>query len=308
MTPKTSVVVVTYNHAAFIDQALESVLGQRTDHDFEVIISEDASTDGTHEIVKRWQERFPSVVRLLLSEKNLRSNETVRRGFHAARGKYVSLLDGDDCWSSPDKLARQAAVLDADPSLSLCFHNAVVSTGTTRFGGLWTDPSLKARLGLADLWEGNPFATCGSMFRRACVPRIPDWYCQVGGMITDWPLYVLFAEKGDIAFLPEAMGVYRLHPGGAFSPKSDLTKLETMEMLYRIVNEGTEFRHDKDLRAGHGRYFLDMARTYLDQGRTDLARRCLREARSYRPRGQFRGLAEAFSLEVRSWLRRRASL
>jgi glycosyltransferase involved in cell wall biosynthesis len=302
--PKVSVLVVTYNHADLIDQALQSVYNQIADFEFEVLISEDASTDGTRAIVEAWRRRFPEKTRLLLSEQNLKSNEAVRRGFHAARGDYVALLDGDDYWTSPDKLATQAAVLDADPTLSLCFHNARVSQGATRFGDLWTDPGLKRRLALADLWEGNPFPTCGSMFRRACVPEVPTWYRDLQPMITDWPLYLLFAERGDIAFSPDVKGVYRLHDGGVYSPQSTPSKIDLMDRLYRGVNDGLERRHDGALRRGHYRYFVDMARAHLDEGEFQCARKCLRAARDY---GAAAGLSDGLrtmTLTLQAHLRR----
>ena len=300
--PLASVLIVTFNHLDLIEAALESAYGQIADFPIEVIISEDASTDGTRERVLAWAARHPDRTRLLLSDHNLKSNEVVRRGFHAARGKYVALLDGDDYWTSPDKLATQVAVMEQDPSLSLCFHNARVSEGVTRFGDLWTDPALKSRLSLADLWDGNPFATCGGLFRRACVPELPVWYRDLDPFITDWPLYVLFAEQGDIAFLPEPMGVYRLHAGGVYSSQSARAKLDSMDRLYRRVNEGMEGRHETALRRGHLRYFLGMARHYLETGERDLAEVCLRTARAYGRAGSLGERREQLSLQARSWL------
>jgi glycosyltransferase involved in cell wall biosynthesis len=308
MPVKVSVIVITYNHSGLIEQALESVCRQVTDFKVEVVVSEDASTDGTREIVQEWSRRYPDRTRLLLSERNLKNNEVVRRAFHAARGEFVAMLDGDDYWTSPHKLSAQAAIMDADPNLSLCFHNAQVSSGPTRFGTLWTDPSLKRRLSLADLWEGNPFATCGSLFRRACVPELPVWYGNLSEMmITDWPLYLLFAEQGDIAYLPEPMGVYRLHAGGAYSPHSREAKLAATDRLYRRVNEGTAGRHDEALRRGHYRYFVDMARACLEEGEVSLAATCLRLARGYGRPSRLSDSWERRALEARAWLGSRLS-
>ncbi|MBN8831833.1 MAG: glycosyltransferase [Sphingomonadales bacterium] len=276
---KASIVIVTYNHANFIDKALKSVLDQKADFPFEVIISEDASTDGTRDIVRGWQERYPQTIRLLLSEKNVRSNRVIARGFEAAKGDYVALLDGDDFWTSPDKLARQVAVLDADPSLSLCFTNAqVVDAAGKPTAQLWTPATTPARLTLPDLWLGNPFPTCGSLFRRSCVPTIPAWYDGFFP-VTDWPLYILFAEHGDIAFLNEPMGAYRLHPGGLYSSQADDQKLAAMDGLYCKLEQCLDPRHLDGLRNGHRRYFLDWAREHLRLGNSSLARMSLERAR-----------------------------
>jgi glycosyltransferase involved in cell wall biosynthesis len=276
---KASIVVVTYNHAQFIDEALKSVMDQKADFAFEVVVSEDASTDGTREIVKAWQGRYPETIRLVLSERNVRSNRVVARGFEAARGNYVALLDGDDFWTSPDKLARQVAMLDADPGLSLCFTNAhVVDAAGEPTGQLWTPAATQHRLTLGDLWQGNPFPTCGSLFRRSCLPSVPAWYDGFFP-VTDWPLYLLFGEHGDIAFVPEPMGAYRLHPGGLYSSQADDQKLATMDSLYHRLEQCLDPRHLDDLRGGHRRYFLDWAREHLRLGNTGLAWMSLERAR-----------------------------
>jgi glycosyltransferase involved in cell wall biosynthesis len=280
---KVSVVIATYNHADYIEQALGSVYGQDVPFDFEVIISEDASTDGTREIVQTWRDRYPDSTRLILSEQNVRSNRVIARGFAAARGEYVALLDGDDYWTSPLKLQRQVECLDADPTLSLCFHNAeVVGGGKAPFGNLWTSPTLKPRLTLADLWDGNPFATCGSLFRRSCIPAIPDWYDGFFP-VTDWPLYILFAEQGDIAFLPDVMGAYRLHGGGLYSAQPQRAKLAAMDSLYRRLNESLGGRYDAAIHTGHRRHFIDWAKEHLQRGEAGLAKTSLDYARGYNP-------------------------
>ena len=96
---KVTVLVMTYNHAKFISKAIDSVLMQKTSFNYEIIVSEDCSTDGTKEIVLEYQQRFPHQIRLLLSEQNIHSNAVVTRGIYAAKGEYIALLDGDDYWT-----------------------------------------------------------------------------------------------------------------------------------------------------------------------------------------------------------------
>jgi glycosyltransferase involved in cell wall biosynthesis len=300
--PKVSVLVVTYNHEQWIDRALRSVYAQTAGFPFDVIISEDHSTDSTRKIVTEWQKRHPDRTRLLLSERNLRSNVVVRRGFQAAQGEYIAMLDGDDFWVSPDKLAKQVAILDADPTLAICFHNARIdgdAPGRNPHGGVWTDPSLKTRLTLADLWDGNPFATCSSLFRRGALQAIPEWYDDFFP-ITDWPLYVLFAERGDIAYLPDALGAYNRHAGGQFSSRSDAGKLAAMDDMYRRMNELTEYRHDEAIRAAHRRFFVGWVREHIADGNQELALSALDRARGYSNVESLRDRIEMFTLSVRA--------
>ncbi len=102
-----TVLVMTYNHERYIRRALDGALGQELTVPYEVLISEDCSTDGTREIVEAYARRHPDRIRLVLSPANLRSNEVVARGFRAARGRYLALLDGDDFWTAEDKLQAQ---------------------------------------------------------------------------------------------------------------------------------------------------------------------------------------------------------
>lgn len=298
MDVKVSVVVVTYNHEAFIDSALRSVLEQRAQFDFEVIVSEDASTDGTPAIVESWRARHPDRVRLIVSERNLRSNEVVARGFRAARGEYVALLDGDDYWISNDKLQVQADFLDAHAGLSLCFHNAEVTDDQGhRVRPLYTPADQKQRCALDDLWNGNPFATCTSMFRRAAVPVLPGWYDDFFP-VTDWPLYVLFAERGDIGFFPAVMGAYRVHERGLYSRQSDREKLASTDRFYRHMNECLTYRYDRRIRTAHRRYFYDWVREYAARGERDLARASFTLGHRYGPPQTLRSMLETAKLLV----------
>ena len=120
-----SVVVVTYNHEQFIAQALDSVVAQRTDRPIEIIVSEDCSTDATTAIVTTFAAwRSANAVDAVDPQPPVERGR--RAGIRAARGRYICLLDGDDYWISPTKVERQAALLDAEPDVSACFHNAAV--------------------------------------------------------------------------------------------------------------------------------------------------------------------------------------
>jgi len=296
---KVSVVVCTYNHEPFIDRALASALEQETTFDYEVIVSEDCSTDGTRRIVLGWRDRHPDRIRLLLSERNLRSNEVVARAIRAAAGEYVAILDGDDYWMSSSKLQRQADFLDRHPDCALCFHDAEVvdDAGKAIEARRWTPAGQKLRSTLEDIWHGNFIATCSAMLRKSTLPEVPAWYADFFP-ITDWPLYILCAEHGDIGYLPEVMAAYRLHAGGLYSPLSVAEKLRATDRFYRRMNEKTEYRHDAVARHAHRRYFLDWAREHLARGEPALARLCLRLSLGYGMPRRIGELVETLRLGV----------
>jgi glycosyltransferase involved in cell wall biosynthesis len=284
---KVTVLVMTYNHEKFIRQALDSIWIQKTNFEYEILISEDCSTDRTREIVKEFHKAHPERVRLLLSEQNIRSNEIVVRGIQAARGQYIALLDGDDYWISPDKLQRQADFLDSHPECSLCFHNARIFHETEGGEGHnWTPAGQKEISTLEDIWMGNFIATCSTMFRRGFIGEIPAWYNTLFP-ITDWPLHILNAERGKIGYIDEVMGVYRYHRGGLYSPFSETKKQEETLKFYRTMNKNLKYRYNKLINIAISKYFFEWAEEYEQRGDLEKMKSCLKACLSGRPINHF---------------------
>ncbi|HZF62877.1 MAG TPA: glycosyltransferase [Chitinophagaceae bacterium] len=279
---KVSVLVMTYNHVQFIAKAVESALMQQTDFNFEILISEDCSTDGTREIVMDYQRNHPDKISLLLSKQNIRSNAVVTRGIYAAKGDYIALLDGDDFWTSPFKLQKQAAFLDAHGECSMCFHNACTFTedGEQKFN--WTSEHQKQFSSLDDLWMGNVIATCTTMFRNRVLAIIPKWYDSFFP-ITDWPLYILLAQHGNIGFLNENMGAYRLHAGGLYSPYSEKEKQKKTLDFYKRINRYLNYRYDKPIREAISVFFYDWAKEYKKRGELKRAIECFNTSLQGKP-------------------------
>jgi glycosyltransferase involved in cell wall biosynthesis len=309
---KVSVLVMTFNHRRFIEEALDSVLSQRTQFDWELLVSEDCSTDGTREVVIDYQRRSPGRIRLLLSERNLRSNAVVARGIAAARGQYIALLDGDDFWSCADKLQRQVEFMDAHPECSICFHNArVVHEDGSRPPWNWVPAGQRQLSTLEDLWMGNFIPTCSTMYRNGVVGTLPDWYSSFFVtptlFITDWPLHVLHAERGLIGYLDEVMGTYRYHSGGLYSRHGEYEKLALTLEFYRKMNELTQHRYERVIAGAVSRYFLDWADEYQRRGETARAYECLRTCLKGSPFSRFVSFRHLMQTGTRVWLANLAS-
>ncbi len=271
-----SVLLITYNHERYVGAAIQSVLAQQTSRHWELIVSEDASTDSTLEVVREAARDDPRV-RYLLSDTNLHSNESVARAIRAARGRYVSMIDGDDFWIVDDKLERQATLLDGEPGASACFHNALVVEGGSMDPGerRWTPPGQPRATGIEGIWRGNPFATCAGMLRKNALVGLGDWYSKMTAMITDWPLYVLCAERGDLLFVDEPVGAYRLHPQGLFTGLSSRDQLAAIASLYRQLDAGLERRHHRAAISGATVFFTDRGEEHLQFAQRQLGRLCL---------------------------------
>lgn len=124
--------MITYNHAPYIAQAIEGVLRQETSFPFELVIGEDCSTDGTREIVFDYQKKYPGIIRVITSDKNVGACKNGFRAQKACRGKYIAYCEGDDYWHHPQKLQKQVDYLESHPECGLVFsdyHCFDVKTG-----------------------------------------------------------------------------------------------------------------------------------------------------------------------------------
>lgn len=251
--PELSIVMIAYNMERFIEQAIDSVLMQDVDFDYELIIGEDRSTDRTREIIREYADRHPRVIRAIFRERNLGMNRNFMETLGEARGRFVALLDSDDYWTTPHKLQRQIDFLRERPDLSIAFHNALVvyEDGTRSHPFHMAQPNHpishhlpKPVSTIADLVGGNFMQTCSVMFRAGLYDRLPDWYLEMPTF--DWPLHLLNSEKGDIGYIDEVMGAYRVHEAGFWSMKMSLYRtvedVASMIRGYEIVDRHTNFR------------------------------------------------------------------
>jgi len=240
---EVSVLVTTYNHEKYIAQALDSVLMQETDFDYEIVILEDCSTDATREIVLAYQKRHPDKIRLRLATQNECSNKPFVEGFQAAPSPYIAMLDADDYWTSPKKLQKQVEFLDAHPECALCFHNALRIYEGEKRGALPHNVAGQKRISaIEDIWEHNFIAGCTPMVRKDALGTFPEWYHSL--LWGDWPLYILCALHGKIGYIDEIMGVYRIHSQGFWSKLDVIQKLEWWIAFYETMNANLGFRFD----------------------------------------------------------------
>jgi glycosyltransferase involved in cell wall biosynthesis len=211
---KLSVFLLAYNHERFLEQAVRSVLMQRAAFDFELVIGEDASTDGTAGIVRRFQAEHPDRIRATLRERNVGMHRNFIESYRACTGEYVAFLDGDDYWTAPDKLQKQVDFLDAHPECSISFHNVQWRDEERgEITRLALDPGETRRTWeLEDLIHEPTIPSCSIVTRNRLIDHFPDWLPEV--LAVDWVFNLLNARCGSAGYLPEPMGVYRKHAGG----------------------------------------------------------------------------------------------
>jgi glycosyltransferase involved in cell wall biosynthesis len=250
---KVSVSLITYNHEPFIAGAIESVLAQRAGFDWELVVGDDCSTDRSGEIVRSFATRYPDRIRVLPTERNVGLVGNFVRTFRACRGEYVALLDGDDYWTSPAKLHRQAEFLDSRPECSIVFHDvAVLLPDGSLCAQNYTSPDQKEISSVEDLFETNFIATCSAMLRREAVSDLPAWYPN--SRWEDWPLYILYAEHGKIGYLNDVLAVYRNHGRGLWSGLDPVTQLEAVIHFLEDMDERLGRRYHVPIGASLAKY------------------------------------------------------
>jgi glycosyltransferase involved in cell wall biosynthesis len=290
---KVSVCVQTYNHEPFIAEALDSVLMQETDFDYEIVLGEDESQDRTREICIDCAARYPRRIRLFLRSRkdviHIDGRQTGRFNFvgnlKAARGQYIALLDGDDYWSDRDKLQKQVDFLEAHPECSMCFHNVrVIYEDGSQEPQNYCPSGQKEISGLEDILKRNFIPSCSVMFRRGLAPELPDWFylTQMG----DWPLHLMNAEKGRIGYIDQVMGVYRVHSGGAWSSLSQIELLHENIKFYHYANAHLGFRYDRLIKTCLSDRYCTLASAYARDGDMAKARIYARRSLAERPPGR----------------------
>jgi len=236
--------MITYNHEKFIAQAIESVMMQEAGFGYELVIGEDCSTDRTREICIDYQRRFPNRIRLLLPEKNLGMMHNFVQTLNVCTGQYVALLEGDDYWTTPHKLQKQADFLDAHSDYALCFARTVTLDEGRGHEPYYLPPPHRQKdtYTVEDLLQGNMIGTCAVMLRNGLVDSFPDWYFQ--SRVGDWPLYIMAAQHGKVGYIHELMATYRIHAKGVHSSQSRLEIFLLSVDIYKAIDAhlGFEYR------------------------------------------------------------------
>lgn len=231
--PLVSVVTITYQHAPYIRQCLDSILMQETDFSYEIIVGEDGSTDGTREICIEYAERYPDKIRLFLRNRKLSQytdsqGRIIRFNGHfsraEARGKYIALCEGDDYWIDKNKMKSQIDILENNSDCILCSHayykemNNEIKLSKDRFFKKDSKYIIKYSIDNMPFWMTQP-VTC--MFKNINITKdlLKYKYSR------DNHLFYHLLKEGNGIFLNSPMAVYRITNKGVYTSLTDLEKI-----------------------------------------------------------------------------------
>jgi glycosyltransferase involved in cell wall biosynthesis len=227
-----SVCVVTYNQEKYIAECLESVINQKTNFAFEIIVGEDCSTDNTRAIVQQYVDKYPDLIKPIFHKKNIGTVENIKMVYAAAKGKYISHIDGDDL-TLPDKLQKQFNALESNFDCIMCTHDMELSDEYNNRYKRSFSSNRKNVNSLFDLYEKLPFFAHSS---KTFVNNITnDFWNNFSNETTDIELHVKQAKKGKIFHINEKLGVYRQSTG--ISTKNSKVNILLSNATRRIFEE-----------------------------------------------------------------------
>lgn len=273
--PLLSVLTLACNQRDFIAQCLDSVIDQKTGFPVRHIVLDDGSTDGTDRIIFEYARKYPHIVPIFLKKPHA-PGENVRLLFDACRSTYAALCDGDDYFSDPYKLQKQADFLDNHPECSLCFHPVDIVYEDGRPSRVYPEPDMLTRAPgehytLRDLISNNLIQTNSVVYRWRFRNGLPDWF-RTRLLPGDRYWHLLHAENGLIGFLPEHMSVYRRHAASIYASaeqdhvrhrlKHGIRELEVYETLDRHFKR----RFHKDFSTLADGIFADLTTYFIEQG------------------------------------------
>ena len=250
MEPVVSICCLTFNHAKYVRQCLDGFLMQETNFPIEILIHDDASTDGTDGILREYEAKYPDKVFPLYEEENkfthgYRGRMDIVFNYSRARGKYIASCEGDDYWTDPLKLQKQVDFMESHPDYSVCFHRCRrYNENTGRFssdncGALFSEGQegveLTTDMVLND-WITQPLTM---LFRRDMFN--PKWREKYKYYRDQHEIYHLL-KAGRGYLFSFVGGVYRLHPKGLASL---INPVEYCRVSLPIDREFYHRTHDK---------------------------------------------------------------
>lgn len=239
--PDVAVALITYNHAAYIRQSLEGVFMQEYPGTIHLVVSDDASTDTTQQVIAETIAEAPGhvVVHPVMRERNVGGFTNITETWLAANSTgsaYIALLEGDDYWTDARKLADQVGYLEGHSRATMSFALATELN-------LFTDPPTTelvvvppaGRPSFGDLLCGNFVHTCTVVYRRGILPVFPDWFAECA--FRDWPMHLVHAAAGEVHFLDRVVAVHRQHQSSKWwtPTRTQAERLAASETIQRLA-------------------------------------------------------------------------
>ena len=238
--PLVAIQCLTFNQVAYIRQTLEGIVSQDTKFRYVAVVHDDASTDGTSDIVREYAEKYPEVIIPILEKQNQYSKrdgslgKIMRDALYRTGEKYIAFCEGDDYWTDPLKLQKQVDVLEADQRYGMCCTHAsmYIQSEKRLVDGVGTP-----KVSFLQLLDFNTVVTLTVVLRT---DLLKDYISEIkpqdhGWLMGDYPLWLYIAAVSIIKYLPDNTGVYRISNGSE-------SHTDNMDVKYRFKTSVYDIR------------------------------------------------------------------
>ena len=233
MMVKVAVVITTYNLENYISVALDSVLLQKTNFNYKILIADDCSSDNTVSILKSYKEKYGDKIELFLSDTNMGSLKNSNRVFDKLQCEYFSFLDGDDYWIGDNRLQKQVDFMDSHPDYMMCGGNTYYLRGSDSSELVIKPKKTEQTYYFGDLLKDQiPFVHTSSILVRNTIfiNGLPECYRIAEDTFENCALRgedfrrILHLEQGPIYVASDVLSVYRIHEKGLWQGSSPLKR------------------------------------------------------------------------------------
>lgn len=234
-----SVVMITYGHEKYIEDAIKGVLSQQCNFEFELILSNDASTDNTHNVICKLLSSHPkaSIVKYTLHDINLGMMKNSLYALNSAKGKYIATCEGDDYWTDNNKLQFQVDFMESHDDYVMSFHSVDVTLIDKQDKFSYPIPP-RDTLYLSDIIREHYIPTCSLLYRNLFIKDgYPEWLTK--SISGDIPLEIMLAANGKTKYFNKSMACYRRNLGGISQSFEQLSKMRSgyIYMYFQILKE-----------------------------------------------------------------------
>jgi len=243
MKPLVSVICLTYNHEKYISTTLDSILSQKTNFNFEIIIHNDASTDNTKNIIELYNKKKYNNISFKIYNQTT-NMYSIKKGyitnfvFSKVNGKYIAMCEGDDYWIDKNKLQKQVNLLEKYNNFSMCFNKSIIVDKNNNFVKYHNKIKKDKIYTIYDLFKNNFISTASVMYRYNIIKNIPSNFNNIYAF--DWLLNLISASNGSFFYFNDVMSAYRRHSKGIWTKlkqkERNVFKIKTLSYFNELSN------------------------------------------------------------------------
>lgn len=227
--PLVSVSITTYNHEKYIEQCIRSVISQNVNFKYEIIVGNDASTDKTLEICQKLQNEIGRIIKIINHKKNIGLRQNNKSVWTTCKGKYIAYLEGDDFWTSDNKLQSLVNFLEKNEEYSAAYHQVQLMHNESSKDFLMPNSSIEKDLSFIQNLAKWEVGTCSLVYRNFFIDEkhinLTKKFLAEEIFWSDRPLMAFISFLGPFKYIPQCMGVWRQH-------ETNMTKIGNLISMY----------------------------------------------------------------------------